>query len=194
MTEGDLDRILQSFRIRCLVDADGTAAVGGLYEQRVAQFFSDLCTAGIQPVQVTLPDHAPPCSPDLVVIQHRVGVHLIHTGGGRQQTAAHIRDPCQIHQPLDGAVLPVLAVQHREYHVHLPDGSLTVFDQQETAVKGIRREHCGNTVGIPLPLAGGNGGGIAGIVQPASLFADADSHNLVFILWNIFKDVCRRNQ
>src|SRR5690606_13376299 len=43
-----------------------------------------------------------------------LGELLVHGGGGGQHARPHVRDPGHLQEALDGAVLPVPAVQHRE--------------------------------------------------------------------------------
>ena len=51
--------------------------------------------------------------------QQLLGELLVHPGGRGQHTGPDVGNPGQLEQPLDGAVLAVGAVQHREHHVHV---------------------------------------------------------------------------
>ena len=107
---------------------------------------------------------------------------------------AHIGDTRQLQQPLNGAVLAVLAVEHREYHVDpLAHHAVTFKAQQTLAADG------GNggtpVAGIILPLPGGQQGIIlAGIVNPVSVLGDAHGEHIVFAMVNIVQDGLRAAQ
>ena len=72
--------------------------------------------------------------------EQRLHELLVHGRGGGRDAGAHVRDRGQLEQPLNGPVLPVGAVQHREVHVGTRHHRATLERAQDAAVAGRRHQ------------------------------------------------------
>jgi len=115
-----------------------------------------------------------------------MGEGFVHADGGSTGAAAHIRGHAHLKQPLNGAVLPVFAMEHREEAINGQEGQSLVGKHLINALFGVvRSHHTGTAVRMLLPLAVGDVLHLAGIEEPLSFFRNADADDLILIRRNV---------
>ena len=113
-------------------------------------------------------------------VHQGVGHRFVHADNAAQHAAAHIGNAGDLKQALDGAVLAVFAVEHRNRHIHadgLPAAVRLLFQQAVDAAVGA--DHAGAAGGILLPAAVRHGGGVAVVAQPTAILGDAHTDDLI---------------
>ena len=152
-----------------LGDAEGGPGPHGLHEQGIAQLLRRLGHLGQDgaPAEQAAPGHPHPRQG-----RQLVGPVLVHAQCAGQGPAAHDGHVHQLQQALDGAVLPVLAVEDGERRVKslAPAGPI---QPQQPPVPPVQGQGAGHTVRLRLPVPGLQVGQAAGIPQPAALPGDA---------------------
>ena len=103
-----------------LADTQGGAGAGGLDEQGVGQGGARLKDGGRVVVPCAGGDHHVRGGGDARGVQEHLGDLLVHAGGTGQHPAAHVGQAHHLQQALDGAVLPVGAVQQGQDDVDGP--------------------------------------------------------------------------
>ena len=116
-----------------------------------------------------------------------MGDGLIHAHGGGQGVAAHIGDAGELEQPLDGAVLPVFAVEGREDHVQGDHLGAGVAQSHQAVDRGVGGQK-GRGDRPTLPGAGGKVLHRAGVQQPFPRFGDAHHGDVVLLRVQVLKD------
>ena len=101
---------------------------------------------------------------------------------------AHIGNSRHLQQTLHGAVLPVFAVEDREYHIDpFPDHTVALKAQQ--ALSPDRGDGSPAVIGMALPGTGGQQGVIIGLEKdPVALLGNANRENMILTLVNIVQD------
>ena len=114
-------------------------------------------------------------------LQDGVGHLFIHAVGAAGHPAAHIGQPGQLQQTLQGAVLAVHAVQYRENQIHPPRLPAIGFLYHQPVVGGHGGKQAGNAGIALLPAAIGDERKLPGVEEPLPGAGDADRQELVFI-------------
>ncbi|OEI69433.1 hypothetical protein Cus16_0037 [Curtobacterium sp. ER1/6] len=172
--------------LRGLVDARDAHAgtgTGGLHEQRPAVRRD---RAG-DPVRVGRPlapqDRRPRGHPEPGVLEHGLRRVLVHRQGAREHAVADVRQPGDLEEPLDRAVLAERAVQDREHHVHRDRGDRAVRVGDDELVRRRRRRerharavvrHGRQRAVTERPL-----GRVVGLQRERAVLRDADRNDRV---------------
>ena len=126
--------------------------------------------------------------------QNRIGRHfnaggfqdgmrdrLVHTGGRGEHTAADIGKPRHLKQPLDGAVLAVLAVQHGEHSVN-GDGLRPIGQKaQDSAGPAVRADKSRRDRTVLQPAVRFDIVDGTGVFEPTPVLCNAEHHNVVAV-------------
>ena len=117
-----------------------------------------------------------------------LGEALVHARGRCSHAAAHIGQPGQLAEALDGAVLAVQAVQHGEDQVHLDLGERAALVDHDALLRGVGRE---DGAGAVLHPAVG-----LQLIQllhqdPVSLLGDAHQQQVIAAPVNLLRNICR---
>lgn len=192
MTAGLLDRRVEAGELVDLGDAHGGAAAGGLDEQRPAvltgEVHDPLAYAGGVAVPLARPDDLVRSDRESEGEEDALHVLLVLADGRGEDARADVGHPGEFEQPLEGAVLPVRAVQHGEDDVDLAErlGHRAGFGVDHLAAARVDGEHDAALGGLGEPLHVGDlavGDGHAfGIVRgerPAAVRRDADRQDVV---------------
>ena len=116
-----------------------------------------------------------------------VGADLVHAQGAGQGAAADHRHSRQLKEPLNGAVLPVLAVEHRKNSCK--GNFLFIFLQQkQSTVSTIQPQGAGDAVRALPPTVLGDGLQGAGVPVPGPLPGDAHRDGAVFFRVHVGED------
>jgi hypothetical protein len=116
-----------------------------------------------------------------------LGELLVHRGGRREDVGAHVGQAGHLEQSLDGAVLPVRPVEHREDHVDAGQRGDAVdrLADDQVGGGGVGGEHDRVAAGRgdlgKLPVADGQRRGVHAGQDPAALAGDADRQHLVLV-------------
>ena len=137
-----------------LVDPHRGTGADRLNEHGVAQGAGGLLLQLVQTVQIPAAGFHPAGVGDAGGGEEGLGHAFVHAVGAGGDAAAHIGDAGHLQKALDGAVLAVAAVEHREDHVH-PLRTGAAFLQQQNAVGG--------------SVGGDDGGDQAAALLPASV-------------------------
>lgn len=122
--------------------------------------------------------------------EHPLHVVLVLADGGGEHARTDVGHPGELQQPLEGAVLPVGAVQDGEDHVDLTErlGHRARLAVDDLAVGRVDREHHGALGGLgerrhggQLPVRDGHPLGIVGGQRPAAVRGDADGQHVVLL-------------
>ena len=157
------------------------AGVGRFYKHRVTELFLRLLGKLFELLHLLVVDHQPFGHLDAVGLQDGVGDLLIHAVGAGDGVAAHKGDARQLEQALDGAVLAMLAVQHREADVYRHQLPALFGEQQHALVGAVRGDDGGAQGGVLLPLLAGDLIVAAGIFHPSAVLGDADAQHLIVV-------------
>ena len=110
-----------------------------------------------------------------------MGRVLVHAQGGGEHAAPHDGDARQLQQALYGAVLPVLAMEHREGGVQVHGGRPGGGDQEQAVDAPVGGDHGGDQmalIGVPAVVQQGVKG--APVEEPPAVPGDAQGHRFVF--------------
>ena len=157
------------------------ACVCRFYKHWVAQLLLRLLSKGVKVLHLFVVHSQPFCHLDAMRLQDGVGHLLIHAVGAGDGITSYKRDARQLEQTLDGAVLAVFTVQHREADVHRRQLPAVAAQQQKAFVGAVRRQDSGAQTFVLFPCSACNFIIFAGVLHPASVLCDADSQHLVLL-------------
>ena len=176
-----------------LADAEGRAGPRGLHEQRPAVLRGEVGHLAAGGARVLLPlarpDHRVRADLQPEGGEDALHVLLVHADGGREHARADVGDTGEFEQALQGAVLAVGAVQHREDDVDLAEclghGAGLGVDHL-AAARVHRQQHRALLVGDLLDrghpaLFDGHPLGLVRGQRPAALAGDADRQDVVLV-------------
>ena len=114
-----------------------------------------------------------------------MGHLFVHADSTGTDIAAHIGDAGQFQQALDGAVLPVFAVEDRKDRIHREDGGLPIPDFHNAVDRPVRGKKSLGDILRLLPFVFGDPVDRAGIAEPAAFFGDAQHNDVKRFMGNV---------
>ena len=161
--------------------------VGGLDEHGVVELLPEHGLGGVEVGELPLFYSVPFGGADAVVIQNGMGHLFVHADSTGTDIAAHIGDAGQFQQALDGAVLPVFAVEDRKDRIHREDGGLPIPDFHNAVDRPVRGKKSLGDILRLLPFVFGDPVDRAGIAEPAAFFGDAQHNDVKRFMVNVAK-------
>ena len=144
--------------------------------------------------QLARPNQLPGRLGDARLICHQLGQALIHGHGRRGNVRADVGNARHLQQSLHGAVLPVLPVKHREYHVDaLPHHAVALEAQKPLPPDG--RNGRPAVIWAASPFAGDQLGIVlAAVENPVPFLRDAHREQIILAFVNVIQHGLRRAQ
>ena len=117
-----------------------------------------------------------------------MGAVFVHAQRGGQGAAACDGDARQLQEPLEGAVLAVAAVEHRESHVQRDALDAAFLQQQQAVIAAVGGQDSGDAVRRVLPGIAEQLLHRAGVMEPLAVLGDANQHGTILFAVQVQDD------
>ena len=181
--------------IRRLGNAHGGAGAGWLDEHGILKALFQILHNAVQTdIQIGIANQFPIRLNNIRLVSHQLGQCLIHGHSGSGNMGSHIGDAGQLQQALDGTVLAVCAVKHREHHINpFPHHTVALKVQQTLATN--RRDGRPAVSGKTLPIAARKHRIIRTAKEdPIAALSDTHGENVVLLRVQAIQNILRRTQ
>ena len=182
LSKGHFHTTHQALPIRSLGNAHRGTGVGRLYKNRIAQLLLRRLQAALSVAVVSKAGVGAPLGlGNAHRVCHGVGHRLIHTHTGGGSIAPYKGNARKLQQSLNGAVLAVLAVEHREHCVQTNGVALSGHHTVHASIRADPGRHQAGGSEPPVLRQQVN---IIIKQEPTPLFGDPQQNQVIFFFVN----------